>query len=197
VIPPPAALALARQHGITVTLDGDRLKYHAPGKPPAEVLAALAADKAAIIAHLRASAAADAPAVTGPLPPALAQVELWRASFARLSPHVEPCPGFRGDGEWPRVHAAIAAFLDADADPWARIAAEANWSTAELFAVHRQVGAANLAACGALLCTNGARVTRIAEQTIWFANGLIARRVPIDPATSVPVWDFERGARDA
>jgi hypothetical protein len=195
--PLPPGLALAHQHGVTVVLDADGLRLITPVKPSNEVLAALREDKAAIIAYLLTSESEDrneagSAVVAGPLPPALAEVEVWRASFARLSPHIEPCPGFRADGEWPRVHAAVAAFLDADAGPWARIAAEQQWTDLELLAVHRKVGAANLAACGALLSSNGVPVTQVTETLIRFRNGLAARRIPMDPARAVALWDYER-----
>jgi TubC N-terminal docking domain len=52
----PPALDLARRHGLTITLDGDRLKYRAPHQPPADVLAALKQNKPAIISYLKAIA---------------------------------------------------------------------------------------------------------------------------------------------
>lgn len=46
------ALELAQRHHVTVTVDGGKLKLHAPEKPPGEVLSALQEHKQEIIAAL-------------------------------------------------------------------------------------------------------------------------------------------------
>jgi len=194
---PPPGLLLAVRYGIAVVVDGDNLRLITPVKPSAEVLATLAEDKTAIIAYLQAATAPSSPAAAGPLPRALGQVEMWRASFARLSPQTDPCPGWR-PGEWERIHAAIATFLDPEASPsWPRLACERRWDTLSLFSIDARVGAARVDRLGALLVSGGVPVIMVSEVAITFANGLCARRVPIDPATCVPVWDFAHGERDA
>jgi hypothetical protein len=179
----PQGLTLAHRHGITVIVDGDHLR--ARPAPSDEIRAALAADKRAIVDYL-ATAFAPPDAST---PPALI-VEHWRQRCARLDPEVAPVPGFAG-GEWTRVHNSIVTFLDPRASPsWPRIAVEGEWSTLELFGVDRRVGAARIDRAGALLCTNGAIVTRVTPQIIWLANGLAYRRTAMEVATCCAIWNF-------
>lgn len=52
---PHAAIALAREHGVTIAVNGDRLKLSAPAEPPATVLSALQEQKAEVVALLRGS----------------------------------------------------------------------------------------------------------------------------------------------
>jgi hypothetical protein len=188
----PAALDLAREHGICVSLDnGGALKLHAPRTPPPEVLAALRRHKAEIVAYLqerRAQEAAGKPAATvEPMAPALSRVEVWRAGIASLDPAIDPCPGF-ATNSWPAIYAQIARFLD-PAWPFARLAAETGWTELELFGVHREVGTTRLDTLGALLVTTQP-VTQVTPQLVRFLNGLASRRMPMNPEHCVVVWDF-------
>jgi hypothetical protein len=142
--------------------------------------------------------AAPAPPATsaGPLPPALAPVELWRAKFSRLDPLDPPrgCRGFPQD-TWRRVHREASAFLDPTASPcWARIAVECGWDEIALFGCHPLVGIARLDCAGALLVNlRGERVTQVLPTLVRFHSGAAVYRVPAHPA-SIPIWDFKEPA---
>ena len=68
-----AALARARAAGLTLTAEGDRLRWRGP-PPPAEVLAALRRHKAEVLAQLAAN---DGPPVLPPASPEHAEDERW------------------------------------------------------------------------------------------------------------------------
>lgn len=184
--PVPLALQHAHVHGVTVVVTGEDLRLVTPAKLPDEILEALRTDKAAVVAYLKiAKAVPPDPAAT---PPHLI-AEYWRQHAARLDPAVDPCPGF-GRTEWPRVHRAIADFLN-PAAPFARIAAKQHWTTLKLFGVHKKVGARRVDVCGALLVSMDSPVTAVSQTTIRFANGLGTARLALDPSISVVVWDFQ------
>ena len=66
---PHDAIALARQHGVTVAVNGDRLRMTAPAEPPSEVIKALQDEKPYIIAALASRPPADTEGLpTGPCP---------------------------------------------------------------------------------------------------------------------------------
>jgi hypothetical protein len=183
---PPPALLLAHQHGIGVTFSGDDLVT--AEKPPDTILAALRADKAETLTYLKAALDLTDPATA----PAPLVAEHWRQHFARLEAKTEPCSGWRGD-EWRNVHRVVSAFLDPAASPsWALHAARLQWSTLQLFSVHRTVGASRFDTLGALLAgTHGEPVTQVIETLLRFRNGLAAPRMPIDPERCVAIWDWQ------
>jgi hypothetical protein len=187
-----AVLEAARQHGISIAVDGDNLRIHARHKPPPGMLAIIEAAKAEILAHLRAQEqrAHEQPV---PLGGAASIVEMWRAGFGQLSAVREPCPGWR-PGEWPRAHRIGSEFLRVSASPsWARIAAELNWSTEELFGCNRHTGVAALSISGAILAAR-TPVTRVLENAVWYADGFHRDRIVVDPEL-IPVWEFHKGGR--
>jgi hypothetical protein len=108
----------------------------------------------------------------------------WRLGLQRLSPHREPCPGFRS-GQWLRVYEAAQRFL-AEHGP---SAADLGWSTLDLFGVDPRVGVARVSCCGALLVSGGSPVESAAIDTIRYRNGLAFRRAVV-PENSVAVWDY-------
>ena len=111
------------------------------------------------------------------------QARAWREAFARLSPTMAPCPGFR-PGRWPEVHTACLRFLSDHADR----AAALGWSTTELFGVHPEVGAVRVDACGALMVSGGKPVDEVHADRIVIGAG-VYRRTPGAPP-SVPVWEY-------
>jgi hypothetical protein len=129
-----------------------------------------------------------------PLPPALVQVELWRARFSRLDPLDPPrgCRGFFPSDAWRHVYREVMRFLDLNASPcWGRIAVECGWDEIGLFGVHPVVGIARLDCAGALLVNlRGERTTQVLRNLIRFHSGVAVYRVPAHPA-AIPVWDFK------
>jgi hypothetical protein len=186
---PPPGLALAHKHGLTVLLNGDKLRIATSVQPPEMILDALRADKGAILDYLQHALAVTNPAAVPPLLVA----EHWRQNFARLEAKADPCPGWHA-GEWHNVHRVVSAFLDPAASPsWALHAARLQWSTLELFSVHRTVGAARFDTLGALLAgTHGEPVTQVVETLLRFRNGLASPRMPMDPERCVAIWDYQQ-----
>ena len=164
-----AALKSARSAGIKFTIDGGDLALTAAAKPPAAVLDALSRHKAEIAAMLQ-------------------PVELWRAAFSRLDPLEPACPGFRSRW-WLAICNDVSQFLD---DDHARLAAKFGWSAAQLFGVHRVVGAIRADCTGALLVhLRGQRITECTSSLIRFQNGSAYYRRTM-PAASIPIWDYSQ-----
>lgn len=109
----------------------------------------------------------------------------WREAFARLSPTMPPCPGFRSD-EWASVHASAKAFLTERANE----AYQMGWRGIDLCGVHETVGAANVSACGALmLSTTTAPAEEIRPEYIRFGR---MRYFRVAMRSPVLVWRFAR-----
>jgi hypothetical protein len=108
----------------------------------------------------------------------------WQLGLQRLSPHREPCPGFRS-GQWLGVYEVAQRFL-AEHGP---SAADLGWSTLDLFGVDPKVGVARVSCCGALLVSGGSPVVDVAAAAIRYRSGLVFRKAAV-PDPSVPVWDF-------
>jgi hypothetical protein len=108
----------------------------------------------------------------------------WQLGLQRLSPHREPCPGFRS-GQWLGVYEVAQRFL-AEHGP---SAADLGWSTLDLFGVDPKVGVARVSCCGALLVSGGSPVVDVAAAAIRYRSGLAFRKAAV-PDPSVPVWDY-------
>ena len=108
----------------------------------------------------------------------------WQLGLQRLSPHREPCPGFRS-GQWLRVYEASLRFL-AEHGP---AAAAQGWSTLDLFGVDPGVGVARVSCCGALMVSGGSPVVGVAAHAIRHRNGLAFRKSAL-PDAAVAVWDY-------
>ena len=107
----------------------------------------------------------------------------WRAGLARLSPHRDPCPGFRL-GQWHSVLQAALRFVDEHG----QAALQLGWSTLDLWGVHPVVGAVRGDCTGALICGRG--ITEVLYDRLRFGH-LTFTRHPC-PGERVPVWDFDR-----
>jgi hypothetical protein len=133
---------------------------------------------------------AQAVSIEAPAPP-LAPVPAhplaleWFKNFRRLSPEIEPCPGFSAR-QWPRVYAATFDFLAKHADA----AAGMGWTPLDLFGVHESVGVRRVDCCGALMVSNGRAVEEVAPGLIRYAGSLKYRRTP-PGGPAVPVWKFK------
>jgi hypothetical protein len=105
-------LARAQQEGVWMVAAGDRLKLSAPHKPADDLLAALRAHKAELLALLSG------------------EVRTWAEDFARLD-LAQPPPGFTPQ-RWQQVVNDGSLFLDG----WAAKAARLGWSAEDVFGVH-------------------------------------------------------------
>jgi hypothetical protein len=190
MIGPPLGLQRAHAYNLTVVVNGDNLRVVSPHQPPDDIVAALRRDKAEIVSYLKVALAVPLdPAIT----PAHLIAENWRQRFADLDPAVDACPGFRA-GEWSAIYGVVASFLQ-PATAFARVAAEAGWTALELLGVHREAGAMRMETRGALLAAvQGEPVTAVDGMRLTFRNGLAGRRVAMDVAICVPIWDFEGAA---
>ena len=165
------ALAIAKQAGIGIRVQGDKLKLNAKREPSPAILLLLRNHKAEIIALLSR-------------PPTICR------RLAALGTNVDPCPGFSRDPlsrcagqRWVEVsHRALLFLEHHEAEAVAH-----GWSEIELVGVHPVVGVRRLDYTGALLIGRSDAVA-IDAQCLRYGNGLIYRRQPM-PADCVPVWE--------
>jgi hypothetical protein len=113
---------------------------------------------------------------------------IWRAwpsgrSAGRASaPQTRRSPNWDA-AFWSRCHASAAAFLDSHL---ARIAAECDWSTLELFTVDRETGAPR----GIALLFD-LPITQVTGALVRSIDGNAHLRQPIDEPNCVAVWGFD------
>ena len=118
--------------------------------------------------------------------PALDGPHTWRTALLVLSPHGDPCPGFRPYG-WARFLGNALDFLHRHGAEAARL----GWTDVELFGVHPVVGVVRVDHAGALMLSVGSRVESVEAEAIRYSAGLVYRRSGA-PAAAVPVWNFGR-----
>lgn len=125
-----------------------------------------------------------------------ALVASWRAGVAGLDPARSPAPGIINvepgvggrAGVWGFVHEMMARFVEERGAE----AAALGWSTLALFGVHRTAGSMRADATGALITLYPRKVVAMTASEIQLRrHGVVQTyRGLVNPADSVPVWEF-------
>lgn len=125
-----------------------------------------------------------------------ALVASWRAGHAQLDPSRPPAPGIINvepgpagrPGVWRVVHEMMGRFIDERGPE----AAALGWTTLSLFGVHRTAGSMRVDATGALITLYPRKVIAISATEIQLSRRGVVQtyRGLVNPAASVPVWDF-------
>jgi hypothetical protein len=188
------ALRAARDAGVVVKLNGDKLKVEAVIPPPPVVLEALRLNKADIIELLKSPPVApwddaeeERAAVIefdGGAP------RLWAEALARLDP-AKP-PGDVPERRWVQFIDDCGLFLDGG---WAARAERLGWGPPQLFGCHRDKPFARISQAGLLWIVEGRTISELTADaaTITTASGghLTFRRKQLE-AGGIPVWELDR-----
>lgn len=128
-------------------------------------------------------------------------VASWRAGVMRLPDERVPCPGMIWKEPGPRgrfgVWAGVRTMMFRFVEHWGEEAAALGWSTESLFGVHPGAGAMRADCTGALVTVYPVKVVALDERTITHErNGArLVYRGLVNPAQSIPIWEFRYPTR--
>jgi hypothetical protein len=178
----PPILHEAACRGISITLQGDKLKVASSEQPPAHFVEAIRQHRADIVDHLKR---VDAKLI----PP-----RGWIDGVARLADMLTPArfPAAR----WTKVVADATRFLET----WAANAHRLGWQDWELFRCHRQAPWHRIQGLGLVLLLQGNTIvaltaTEAAVRTRSSAAQTFRRKLadPLHPAERCLIWELDHG----
>ena len=140
------AIELAHQHGVELEPRGELLHYRADAQPPPEVVEALRANKAEILAVL-ADQQQSAP-------------DDWYDGHRRLL--AMPAPGDISPDEWRIFIRSCGAFLSS---PWAERAASLGWGAFDLFGCDPKAPLARVDRMGLLWLLRDNSIVALTDET--------------------------------